>query len=222
MHISAESFNSFLLSSDNSAFLEEGSHITHDMTRPLSEYYISSSHNTYLVGHQLVGDSTIEGYIRALLHSCRSVECKFHFLFHSKTNIIDYEITYAVDIYDGPLEPMIFHGKTLTSKVSLRQVCKAILRYAFIVSAYPIIISAEIHCGIPQQEQMVQIMLEVFGEKLVRAPFSGNDDDAYIDVIAALPSPEDLKGRILFKVRLCTVMSLDRYESNGLRGRPRT
>lgn len=69
-----ESFTSFLMSSDNSALrdLER-----HDMTLPLSEYYISSSHNTYLVGHQLVGASTIEGYIRALLHSCRSVESSF-------------------------------------------------------------------------------------------------------------------------------------------------
>ena len=72
--LSLEGFTAFLLSTDNSAFSDQDASIHHDMTRPLSEYYISSSHNTYLVGHQLVGDSTIEGYIRALLHSCRSVE----------------------------------------------------------------------------------------------------------------------------------------------------
>ena len=72
--ISLAGFTSFLLSSENSPFTDYHGKVWHDMTRPLSEYYISSSHNTYLVGHQLVGVSTIEGYIRALLHSCRSVE----------------------------------------------------------------------------------------------------------------------------------------------------
>jgi phosphatidylinositol phospholipase C delta len=72
--MSLDGFTSFLLSSDNSAFIEQQGKVWHDMTRPLSEYLISSSHNTYLIGHQLVGSSTIEGYIRALLHSCRSVE----------------------------------------------------------------------------------------------------------------------------------------------------
>lgn len=76
--MTVESFNTFLLSPDNCAFSDQHSSTWHDMTRPLSEYYISSSHNTYLVGHQLVGASTVEGYIRALLHSCRSVEGKLH------------------------------------------------------------------------------------------------------------------------------------------------
>lgn len=74
--ISLEGFTAFLLSTDNSAFTDQDGSIHHEMTRPLCDYFISSSHNTYLVGHQLVGDSTIEGYIRALLHSCRSVERK--------------------------------------------------------------------------------------------------------------------------------------------------
>lgn len=74
--MSLDGFSSFLLSSDNSSFIDQQGKIWHDMTRPLSDYFISSSHNTYLTGNQLVGSSTIEGYIRALLHSCRSVESK--------------------------------------------------------------------------------------------------------------------------------------------------
>lgn len=72
--LSLGGFTAFLLSTSNSAFTDQDGSIHQDMTQPLSDYYVSSSHNTYLVGHQLVGDSTIEGYIRALLHSCRSVE----------------------------------------------------------------------------------------------------------------------------------------------------
>lgn len=72
MHL--EGFSAFLLSSDNSVSSDASAEPTHDMSRPLSDYFISSSHNTYLVGHQLVGDSTAEGYIRALLQGCRSVE----------------------------------------------------------------------------------------------------------------------------------------------------
>ncbi|KAF8228091.1 PLC-like phosphodiesterase [Tricholoma matsutake] len=169
-----ETFTSFLLSPDNSAFTDQHGSVWHDMTRPLPDYYISSSHNTYLVGHQLVGVSTIEGYIRALLHSCRSVE---------------------LDIYDGDTEPMIFHGKTFTSKVSLREVCLAIAKYGFVASPYPIIISAEIHCSLPFQDLIAEIMMEVFGDRLVSAPIAGRQK------IDRLPSPEELKGRILLKAK---------------------
>lgn len=89
---------------------------------------------------------------------------------------------------------MIYHGKTWTSKVSLREVCEAIMKYGFVSSPYPIIISAEIHCGVAQQDMMVDIMTSVFGDALMHAPINGRP------CIAVLPSPEDLKGRILLKV----------------------
>ena len=35
--------------------------IYQDMTRPLHEYFVFSSHNTYALGHQLKGESSPEG-----------------------------------------------------------------------------------------------------------------------------------------------------------------
>lgn len=73
-----DGFYNFLQSPDNAAFTDAHGKTWQDMTQPISQYYISSSHNTYLVGHQLVGVSTVEGYIRALLLGCRSVERTFY------------------------------------------------------------------------------------------------------------------------------------------------
>ena len=112
---------------------------------------------------------------------------------------------------------MVFHGKSFTSKVSLREVCEAILKYGFVASPYPIIISAEIHCSIGQQDLIAAIMMEVFGDKLVKhklvkMSLDGESEKEGLESIAMpnkklvmkmeveeLPSPEQLKGRILLK-----------------------
>ncbi|KAI0030151.1 1-phosphatidylinositol-4,5-bisphosphate phosphodiesterase 1 [Vararia minispora EC-137] len=172
--LSVEAFTAFLLSPENAPFADPPGQVVHDMTRPLAEYFISSSHNTYLVGNQITGETTVEGYIRALLHSCRSVE---------------------LDIYDGETEPFVYHGKTLTRRVPLRDICRAISKYAFVVSAYPVIISAEVHCSVPQQEIIVSIMHDTFGDALVSAPPENRPK------VKALPSPEELRGRVLLKAK---------------------
>ena len=46
----------------------------HDMTLPLCNYFISSSHNTYLSGNQLYGTATTSSYTDVLLRGCRCME----------------------------------------------------------------------------------------------------------------------------------------------------
>lgn len=46
----------------------------HDLSLPLCNYFISSSHNTYLSGHQLYGSSTTQSYTDVLLRGCRCLE----------------------------------------------------------------------------------------------------------------------------------------------------
>lgn len=166
-----DGFQLFLLSEDGLILHPKNNAIYQDMTQPLSHYFISSSHNTYLLEDQLKGPSSTEAYISALRKGCRCVE---------------------LDVWDGSDdEPVIYHGHTLTSKILLKDALEAICDYAFTTSDYPLILSFENHCSIEQQRRMAEIIESTIGDFLYRLT---RPED-----IHNLPSPEELKHKILVK-----------------------
>jgi phosphatidylinositol phospholipase C delta len=161
----------YLISRDNSVWKPAKEAHSHPMTRKLTEYFVNSSHNTYLSGSQLNSVSSIEMYIRALKLGCRCLE---------------------IDIWDGPSgEPIVYHGFTLTTKIMFRDVLRVIRSHGFVATPYPLILSFENHCSKAQQDKMAQYLKEILGDMVLRY-MGGRKSES-------LPSPEQLKYRVLIK-----------------------
>ncbi|KFW84091.1 1-phosphatidylinositol 4,5-bisphosphate phosphodiesterase zeta-1, partial [Manacus vitellinus] len=171
--MSFEGFVRYMNSDECSIFKSQHKTIYQDMNQPLCDYFISSSHNTYLIADQLMGPSHLWGYTSALLKGCRCLE---------------------IDCWDGSNnEPVVYHGHTLTSKIPFRSVIHVIDKYAFMSSAYPLVLSLENHCSPKQQEVMADCLKSILGDKLLSSPLGGETE------MTRLPSPEALKFKVLIK-----------------------
>ncbi|NXL58497.1 PLCH1 phosphodiesterase, partial [Chordeiles acutipennis] len=167
-----EGFTNFMRSPACDVFNPLHCEVHQDMDQPLCNYFIASSHNTYLTGDQLLSQSRVEMYARVLQDGCRCIE---------------------VDCWDGPDgEPVVHHGYTLTSKILFRDVAETVNKYAFIKNEFPVILSIENHCSIQQQKKIAQYLKEIFGDKLDLSSVITGD-------ARQLPSPQNLKGKILVK-----------------------
>uniref|UniRef100_A0A7N8X8T6 Phosphoinositide phospholipase C n=1 Tax=Mastacembelus armatus TaxID=205130 RepID=A0A7N8X8T6_9TELE len=181
-----EGFTNFMRSPACDIFNPLHHEINQDMDQPLCNYFIASSHNTYLTGDQLLSHSKTDMYAWVLQSGCRCVE---------------------VDCWDGPDgEPMVQHGYTLTSKIPFKSVIETINKYAFVNNQYPVILSIENHCSIQQQKKIAEYLREIFGDKLDVRDVLSKDHKT-------LPSPHSLQGKILIKgKRLPAYLSADAEE----------
>ncbi|NWI97970.1 PLCZ1 phosphodiesterase, partial [Pitta sordida] len=171
--LSFEGFVRYMNSEECSIFNIQHKTVYQDMNHPLCDYFISSSHNTYLLHDQLKGPSHLWGYTSALLKGCRCLE---------------------IDCWDGSNnEPVVYHGHTLTSKIPFRSVITVIDKYAFMSSEYPVVLSLENHCSLKQQEVMAECLKSILGDKLLCSLIDNEEE------ITQLPSPEALKFKVLIK-----------------------
>ncbi|XP_012152849.1 phospholipase C at 21C isoform X2 [Megachile rotundata] len=173
--LSFDGFLRYLMSEDNPIVAVSKLELSDDMEQPLAHYFINSSHNTYLTGHQLTGKSSVEIYRQCLLAGCRCVE---------------------LDFWNGKFdEPVIVHGYTFVPEIYARDVIEAIAESAFKTSEYPVILSFENHCNPRQQAKIAQYCRELFGEMLLDAPLESHK----LEPGQELPPPSLLKRKIIIK-----------------------
>ncbi|CAL1539426.1 unnamed protein product [Lymnaea stagnalis] len=176
-HLSQEGFLKFLMSEDNNLIPPDKLDMSEDMDQPLAHYFINSSHNTYLTGHQFTGKSSVEMYHQVLLSGCRCVE---------------------LDCWDGKdsdMEPVITHGYTMCTEVLFKDVIEAIAQSAFKTSEFPVILSFENHCSPKQQAKMANYCRTIFGDMLLINALDTNPLKQDIP----LPSPNQMRRKIIIK-----------------------
>jgi len=136
----------------------------------LVDYYINSSHNTYLKSHQLKGLSDPKMYTFAVLSGYRLVE---------------------LDCYNGQGDDIIItHGYTLVTKLKVDDILKELKENGFKNSPYPIILSVENHLDKKHQEILAKKFQEYLGDIYV-FPYDAPPE--------TIPTLEELKYKFIIK-----------------------
>ncbi|KAJ1426365.1 PLC-like phosphodiesterase, TIM beta/alpha-barrel domain superfamily [Sesbania bispinosa] len=169
--LNLETFFKYLFGDSNPPLPSLGVH--HDMTLPLSHYFIYTGHNSYLTGNQLSSDCSDVPIINALKRGVRVIE-------------LDIWPNASKDNVD------VLHGRTLTTPVELIRCLRSIKEHAFSASEFPVVITLEDHLTPDLQAKVAEMVTQTFGDILF-TPTSEN--------LKEFPSPESLKKRIIISTK---------------------
>lgn len=171
-HFNLQNFIDFLFDTHHNFPINTKIH--HDMTAPLSHYFIFTGHNSYLTGNQLSSACSEKPIADALRRGVRVVE---------------------LDLWPNSNEDdvSVFHGKTLTSPVSFKTCLVAIRENAFVKSDYPVVVTLEDHLPPELQAKAAKAIVETFGPLLYQPENSKG--------LKEFPSPESLRRRILISTK---------------------
>ncbi|XP_047316078.1 phosphoinositide phospholipase C 2-like [Impatiens glandulifera] len=169
--IHLDAFFKYLFGDENLPLTPLGIH--HDMTAPLSHYFIFTGHNSYLTGNQLSSDCSDIPIIKALQKGVKVIE---------------------LDIWPNNAKDDIevLHGRTLTTPVPLIKCLRSIKEFAFFASEYPVVITLEDHLTPDLQAKAAEMISQTFGDILF-APGP--------ECLKDFPSPESLKGRVMISTK---------------------
>ena len=146
-----------------------------DMEHPMTDYFVNSSHNTYLEGNQIIGTTSISMY---------------PYVFDNGTRFVD------LDTFDGKEqeenEPVITHWHFPVGSILFKDTLIAIKNSAFQKNEYPVILSLENHCGEECQEKMNNYFLQIIGRENLY--ILDNDTPPLL-----YPSPNQLKKKFIIK-----------------------
>ncbi|KAE8722818.1 Phosphoinositide phospholipase C 7 [Hibiscus syriacus] len=161
----------YLFGDDNSPQASLGVH--HDMSAPLSKYFIFTCHNSHLTGNQLSSDCSGVPIINALKRGVRVIE-------------LDIWPNSEKDDVD------VLHGVTLTAPVAFIKCLESIKESAFISSEFPVFITLEDHLTKDLQNKAANVSLGAF-QYFLFTPGG--------EVLKEFPSPESLKKRVIISTK---------------------
>ena len=141
-----------------------------NLDKPLTDYFINSTHNTYITGNQLSSYSSSKMYSLSLMEGYRLVE---------------------LDCYNGYGDDIVVtHGYTLVSKLKLDDILYELKNSAFVKSSMPVILSIENHLDEYHQNIMAKKFKSILKDLYI-FPFDKKPD--------YLPTLRELQKKFIIK-----------------------